>query len=140
MDLRLLVIIVSGVFAVGTLAAAWRSRSWLMMDLTDFKVDFARTIVVADKVQPALAVIAIGAIAAYVLGSSEQGEGFAIGAGLILLSTILVSLAILVPLQRRIINKSESNAVTDALRSRWIRGHAIRTGAAVAAFSLATLV
>ena len=139
MDLRLLVIIVSGVFAVGTIAAAWRSRSWLRMDLTDFKVDFARTIVVADKVQPALAVIAIGAIAAYVLRSSE-GEGFAIGAGLILLSTILVSLAILVPLQQRIINKSESNAVTDGLRSRWIRGHAIRTGAAVAAFCLATLV
>jgi hypothetical protein len=140
MNLRLVIVLLSGVFAAGTIAAALRSRSWFAMDRSRFKIDFARTIAVADKLQPALAVGAIAAIAGYVIGSSESGEQFAIGAGSILFGIIVVSVAVLVPLQRRIISRSESDAVTERLQSRWVRGHAGRTGAALVAFLLAALI
>ena len=140
MDLQPLVVVMSGVFAAGTMAAAWRSRSWLEMNATDFKIDFSRTIAVADKLQPALAVGALGAITGYVLDSSEPGEGFAIGAGVILLGILVGSLAVLVPLQRRIIHNSESEEATEGLRSRWVRGHLMRTIAALVAFCLAILI
>jgi hypothetical protein len=140
MDLQLIVVVLLGVFAAGTVGAAWRSRTWLAMNLSDFKIDFSRTITVADKLQPVLAIAALGAIGAYVLSSGEPGKGFAIGAGGILVGIIVISLTTLVPLQRRIINRSESADATERLRSRWVRGHLARTAAALAAFFMTTYI
>ncbi len=117
--------------------ALLRVPRWRQMDLRSFLPDFERTIDVADKVQPALLVITI--VSGVMLMRSVEGTpellaqlatmGFAL--------TMLASLAIMVPLQRRIIRLGSDPAVPiGAMRSRWLKGHLGRATLAVASFAL----
>jgi hypothetical protein len=121
MELRWAIVLANGLFAFGTLAAALRSRAWTAMDAADFKRDFARTIAVADRVQPALAAATVAGIVASLTTSDALETRYAVGAAVTLVTVIALSVAILVPLQRRIIDLTESSDVTVRLRLRWIR-------------------
>jgi hypothetical protein len=136
MTLQLFVVLGCGLFAMGTIGAAARSRTWPGMKLVDFKSDFARTIVVADKIQPALALFTLAAIVSSVIWTREQGESYLIAAGVTLATIIAISVVVLVPLQRRIIDRIESDDLTVALRRRWMRGHFARMVAALVSFAL----
>ena len=70
------------------------------------------------------------------LGASRPGEGYTIGAGVTLMAILAISIIILVPLQRRIIDKTERDDLTAILRLRWIKGHLGRTATALVAFGL----
>jgi hypothetical protein len=137
MKLQLLMVVASGFFAAGTIAAAVRIRACLGMNLTDFKRDFARTIGIADKVQPALVIVSLIVIVSFVVTSGDPGERYALGAGVVFLAILVASVAILVPLQKKIIRTTESREATEALRMRWMKGHLGRTMAAIVAFALA---
>jgi hypothetical protein len=130
-------LVASGLFAGGTVAAATRMPSWLRMPLAQFRPDFARVIAVADKVQPALLLLALSStvVFAFRVDAGARWAAFASGAGLVVI--LAASGAVLIPLQRRIIGCDDPAEVMSALRVRWVRGHLGRSAVAVLSFSLA---
>src|SRR5918998_3890076 len=99
-----LMLISGGLFAGGAAMFAWsRVTIWRRMAVPEFVDDFDQTIRWTDKVQPALLVVAaVLAIAFAVTADGAARLLAALGAaGFIVV--LLASLAVLVPLQRRII-------------------------------------
>jgi hypothetical protein len=127
----------SGLFAAGTVIAAARIPAWRRMSLTDFIPDFARTIVVADKVQPALLLVTLVATVGFALRVEEAARSAAIASAVGLIAILAASAAVLVPLQRRIIGSREPAGIQEALRDKWLRGHLGRSGIAALSFVLA---
>ena len=115
--------------------ALMRVPRWRVMEVGSFLPDFERTINVADKVQPMLLVITIASTALF-LGSTEGSSrllSLVAIAGFSL--TMLGSLAVMVPLQRRIIRLGNDPTVPlGDMRTRWFRGHIGRASLAIASF------
>jgi hypothetical protein len=134
-----LMLVGSGLFAAGTVIAAARMPLWRRMPIADFKPDFARTIVVADKLQPALLLLALTATVGFSLRVDAMPRAVALisAAGLIVI--LVASGAVLVPLQRRIIRSDDRAEVSEALRKKWLRGHLGRCALAVSSFMLVVL-
>ena len=137
----ILMLVSAGLFAGSALAFAWeRIPTWRAMALPDYLADFARTIHRADRVQPALLVAAIATALAFAASASGTAQTVAlIGAGG-LTTTLVASLLVLVPLQRRIIASPphQSDAIK-AMRDRWFTGHIGRSTLALASFTLAAI-
>jgi anthrone oxygenase-like protein len=130
-------LVASGLFAGGTVVAATRIPSWLRMPLAQFRPDFARVIAVADKVQPALLLLALSAtvVFAFRVEAGARWAASASAAGLVVI--MAASGAVLVPMQRRIIGGEDPAEVMSAQRIRWVRGHLGRSAIAVLSFTLA---
>ena len=132
-----LMLIAGGLFAGGAATFAWsRVPIWRRMTAQEFIGDFEETLRRTDKVQPALLVAAIVSAAGFALtadGGSARVLASVGAAGFIV--TLAVSLALLVPLQRRIfaMTPAESEAI-DEMRARWFRGHLGRSMLAGASF------
>ncbi|MGH2787768.1 MAG: hypothetical protein ACRDJV_07635 [Actinomycetota bacterium] len=118
--------------------AATRIPRWRRMEASPFLSDFAKTIAVADKVQPALLLIAIGSTVMLIASSNGVGEQLALGALVGFVLTMLGSVLFLVPLQRRMIHRGPEAMGLSTMRSVWLRGHLART--ALSAVSLAMLI
>jgi hypothetical protein len=136
--LAALMLIAGGLFAGGAATFAWsRVPIWRRMALPEFVRDFEQTIRWTDKVQPGLLVVAT--VSAIGFAATAEGAArllAALGAaGFVVV--LLASLAILVPLQRRIVSTppSETNEV-EAMRLRWFSGNLGRSLLAVVSFSL----
>jgi hypothetical protein len=117
--------------------ASFRVPQWRVMERSTFLPDFARTINVADKVQPALLIVTI--IATAIVSSSINGSGrvFGWGATTGFALILLGSLVYMVPLQRRMIRTGADRAVPiPEMRSRWISGHLTRTAVTLVSFAL----
>jgi hypothetical protein len=131
-----LMLVTSGLFSGGVTVIAWeRIPVWRAQPLPQFRSDFATTIRIADRVQPALLLASI--VAAVGFGIAENGAArtfaFVGAAGFIV--TLGASGAVLVPLQRRIIASSgEDASALEAMRRRWLLGHLGRSVLAVASF------
>jgi Domain of unknown function (DUF1772) len=130
-------LVANGLFAGGTVIVAARMPLWRRLPLAEFKPDFARALVVADKFQPALLLLALVSttIFAFRVDAPASWAAFASAAGLVLI--LVASGAVLVPLQRRIIGSEDPAEVTRALRIRWLRGHLGRCAIAVVSFAFA---
>ena len=132
-------IVAGGLFAGGAATFAWsRIPIWRRMHARQFVDDFATTIRVTDKVQPALLVAAATTSAAFALteeGAAQVLAGFGSAA---FFATLVASVAVLVPLQRAII-RSQDVAAIEAMRTKWFRGHTGRSVLSVLAFTLTTL-
>ncbi len=128
----------AGVFSITAgYFAVIRIPQWRSMPVPAFRTDFDRWLAWADRVQPALVVTTL--VAASGSAATSQGNTRALAtltaAGF---ATILSgSLAILLPLQRRIVADRVANI--DRARVRWFRGHVARTAVAVVSFSAAML-
>ena len=122
-----------GLFAGGAATFAWsRVPIWRRMPLREFISDFAQTLSWTDKVQPALLVTAIIGTVAYALTAGNVVAG---AAGLGFLLTLFGSLAVLVPLQRRIISTPlDQPEMIEDMRSRWFQGNLGRSVLATASF------
>ena len=99
-----LMLLAGGLFAGGSATFAWsRVPIWRRMPLSEFVSDFEQTIRWTDKVQPALLVVA--AVSAFGFAVTANGSGRLLAAlgGRGFIVVLLASLAVLVPLQRRII-------------------------------------
>jgi hypothetical protein len=133
-----LMLFAGGLFAGGAATFAWsRVPIWRRMDSREFITDFGETIRRTDKVQPALLVVAaVAAIGYAVTADSAARLLAALGAGGFIV-VLLASLAVLVPLQRRIVSMSpgETEAV-DAMRVRWFTGNLGRSLLSVGSFAL----
>ena len=120
-----IMLIAGGLFAGGSATFAWsRVPIWRRMPLPEFLTDFDETIRRTDIVQPALAVVA--AVFGIVFGLTADGWARLLAvlgvAGFILI--LLASLAVLVPLQRRIIATSAADSRNVAeMRGRWFSGN-----------------
>jgi hypothetical protein len=130
-------LVASGLFAGGTVIAATFMPSWRRMPVPQFRTDFARVIAVADKVQPALLLLALSATVVFAFRVEAAARWAALGSAAGLVVILVASGAVLVPVQRRIIGSDDSAEVTRALRMRWVRGHLGRSAAAILSFSLA---
>ena len=133
-----LMLISGGLFAGGAATFAWsRVPIWRRMAVPEFVDDFDQTIRWTDKVQPALLVVAaVSAIAFAVTADGAARLLAALGAaGLIVV--LLASLAVLVPLQRRIVATppTETESI-DAMRLRWFTGNLGRSVLSIASFAL----
>ncbi len=136
-----LMLLAGGLFAGGAATFVWsRVPIWRRMSPSAFVSDFEQTIRWTDKVQPALlAVAAVSAIAFAVIedGAARVLAALAAAGFLIVLGA---SLAVLVPLQRRIIATPLAQAADiEDMRTRWFTGNLGRSVVAVASFALAVV-
>lgn len=136
----LLMVVSGGLFSGGVAVFAWeRVPAWRRMSLPRFRSDFDTAIAKADRVQPALLVATIGATVGFALTATGPSRTLALigAAGFTL--TLIGSVAVLVPLQRRIIADSEQRLDLEAMRGRWFLGHLGRTVVGVMSFVLVAL-
>jgi hypothetical protein len=127
----------SGMFAAGTVFAASRIPKWRRMSSSGFVSDFARTIAIADKVQPALLLLALFGTVGYASGVEEAARSAAVAATVGFAAILAGSGVVLVPLQRRIIRSTGQGDAIEDLRERWFRGHLGRSALSVLSFALA---
>ena len=131
-----LMLVSAGAFAGGAANFSWsRVPIWRSMDLGAFGNDFAATISRTDKVQPALLVLAIVSALGFAITADRSASAFAaIGAGGFIV-TLIASVAVLVPLQRRIIAEANTGrSDVEAMRARWFQGHLGRSVLSMASF------
>jgi membrane associated rhomboid family serine protease len=133
----LLMLVSGGLFSGGVAVFAWeRVPAWRRMPLTQFRADFATAIGKADRVQPALLVATIAATVGFLLTATGPSRTVALVGAVGFIVTLIGSVAVLVPLQRRIIADSEQRLDLEALRGRWFLGHMGRTVLGVTSFVL----
>ena len=134
-----LMLVSAGLFAGGVTALAWdRVSAWRSMPLDEFRTDFAGVVHRADRVQPGLLVVAI--VGSFASGLTDAGAAriLAVIGACGFLAILIGSVAVLVPLQRRMISSSSLEAgALERMRHRSIRGHLERTVVGVASFLLA---
>jgi hypothetical protein len=130
----IIMVIAGGLFTGGAATFAWsRVPIWRRMPAPAFVEDFSQTIRRTDQVQPALLVVATIASAGFAVTEEGAGRVLALlGAGGFL-AVLIASLAVLVPLQRRIISCSDPVAVGE-MRQRWFSGNLGRSSLSVVAF------
>ena len=123
-----------GLFAGGAATFAWsRVPIWRTMPTAAFVDDFARTISRTDKVQPTLLIVAIVASAGVAATHAGFSRVLALVGAVGFLVVLIASLAVLVPLQRRIISSPDSEALGE-IRERWFGGNLGRSTLSVIAF------
>jgi Domain of unknown function (DUF1772) len=131
-----------GLFAGGVLVIAWeRVPAWRATDLADFQAGFAHTLRRVDRLQPALLVVCAGATIGFAGSAGGAARILAALAAGGLLAVLVGSVAVLVPLQRRLVapGSTPPSADVEALRARWLRGHLVRSAVALACFVLAVV-
>lgn len=134
----ILMLVSGGLFAGGVTMVAWeRVPAWQSMPLAQFGTDFAATVHRADRVQPGLLVVAIAASYAFGLTDTGAARILALIGASGFLATLIGSVAVLVPLQRRMISSSSpESGPLERMRQRWFTGHVGRTVVGVASFVL----
>src|SRR5512132_3812360 len=133
-----LMLVSGGLFAGGVSALAWdRIPGWRSMPLAEFRTDFPCVVQRADRVQPGLLVAAIVASFGFGLTDSGAARILALIGASGFLATLIGSVAVLVPLQRRMISSSspESGAL-ERMRQQWFTGHVGRILVGMASFLL----
>ena len=138
--LGVLMLIGGGLFAGGAATFAWsRVPIWRRLGVREFAVDFEQTIRWTDKVQPALLLLGAGSAIAFAATGDGAGRLVAALGAANLVLVLLASLAVMVPLQRRIIAIARAGAAEadiDAMRLRWFTGNLGRSILSVASFVL----
>ena len=131
-----LMLIAGGLFAGGATTFAWsRVPIWRRMPVREFIGDFEETLRRTDKVQPALLVAAIVSAAGFVLTAEGPARVLASVGAAGFAATLAASIALLVPLQRRIVATPPAEAgAIDKMRARWFRGHLGRSILVTASF------
>lgn len=133
-----LMLVAGGLFAGGAATFSWsRVPLWRTMPIRQFGEDFGATIHRTDKVQPALLVLAIASSIGFAVSADGSPRLLASLGAAGLLITLVASVTILVPLQRRIVSAATAETRTvEEMRRRWFRGHHGRSVLATAAFVL----
>ena len=133
-----LMVIAGGLFAGGAITFAWsRVPIWRRMQTTEYVRDFGQTINRTDKVQPMLLVVAAVSAVAFGLTSTGVAQVLAfVGAGG-LAAVLMASLAVLVPLQRRIVAVGMGDPMADLgdMHRRWDQGNLGRAFLSLLAFA-----
>jgi Domain of unknown function (DUF1772) len=136
-----IMLIAGGLFAGGAATFTWsRVPIWRGMPVGQFVPDFDETIRRTDAVQPALALVAAVSGIAYALTADGWARLLAALGSAGFIVVLLASVAVMVPLQRRIIATPIADAENvEAMRLRWFSGNLGRSLLAVASFALAAI-
>ena len=131
-----LMLVAGGLFTGGATSFSWsRVPIWRATALPEFRRDFSATIRRTDKVQPAMLVIAIVSAVGFGLTAEGSASRLAWLGSAGFFATLAASVAVLVPLQRRIIaSASTQDSTVEDMRSRWFRGHLGRSLLSTASF------
>jgi len=114
--------------------AVERVSLWRGMPLTQYGVDFRRSLHRVDPLQPILLVVAAAGAVWFALAASGDASAFAwagtAGLGVVMVSSIVIA----EPMNSRFRRLPEGELPLDAerLRARWERFHLVRTVVAVA--------
>jgi|Tabmets5t2r1_1033131.scaffolds.fasta_scaffold06014_2 hypothetical protein len=132
-----------GLFAGGVLTIAWeRVPAWRTSDPVEFQTGFAHTLQRVDRLQPALLVACAGSAIGFASSTDGAARTLAALAAGGLLLVLAGSVAVLVPIQRRLVASGSTppsaNAAA-ALRAKWLGGHLVRNAVALACFALAVV-
>ncbi len=134
----IVMLVAGGLFAGAVANFAWsRIPIWRAMPRAQFVTDFDKSIAVADKVQPALLLATIVGSVGFALTTDSTARLLAIFAAAGFAVTMVASVAILVPLQRRIIALGAESEAVEAMRVQWFRGHLGRSVLSIISFVLA---
>src|ERR687896_1743151 len=131
-----IMLVAGGLFAGGAATFAWsRVPIWRRMGVQEFIGDFGETLRRTDKVQPALLIAAIVSAVGFALTADGLARVLTLVGAAGFVVTLAASLAILVPLQRRIVATppAEAKAINE-MRTRWFGGNLGRSMLAVASF------
>jgi hypothetical protein len=132
-----LAVLAGGLFAGGAMTIAWsRVPIWRKMPAPQFVSDFSGTIRLADKVQPPLLLAAIVSAAAFAFTAGSTAGLLAMMAAGGFLATLIASVVVLVPLQRRIMAAPpQRSEAIEEMRLRWFRGHLGRSALSLVSFA-----
>lgn len=126
------------VFGATVTYFAWvQIPQWRTMALAEFRVDFARWLHRADALQPLLAVAFLGTTIGFATAATGPDRALASAAATLLTMSLLGSVAVMVPLQRRL--AADRLPDPERGRRRWYRGHLARTSLVLQALALATI-
>jgi len=130
-----------GLFAGVAVSIAYeRVPAWRSANLSEFRSTFAHTLRRVDRLQPALLTACLAATIGFATVEGGAARMLALVAAAGFLAVLLGSAAWLVPLQRRLVAPGQpATAELERDRTRWLRGHAVRTIIGVAALTLAIL-
>lgn len=131
-----------GLFVGGVSWIAWeRIPAWRPTDLSEFRTAFAHTLRRVDRLLPALLVVGVGTTVGFASSVGGAARALAILAAGGFLVVLVGSVAVLVPIQRRLIASGSPAPTTtlEELRSKWLRGHRVRTAVALVCFALAVV-
>jgi hypothetical protein len=138
--LAIAMVLTAGLFAGGVLSIAWeRVPAWKSAEPSEFQATFAHTLRRVDRLQPALLTVCLVSTIGFALsvgGGAARTLSLLAAAGLLIV--LVGSVALLVPAQRRLVASASRLTTPDVerLRTRWLRGHVLRTGVALAALVL----
>jgi Domain of unknown function (DUF1772) len=135
----IVMLIGAALFVAGVVPIAWeRAPAWHAADAGTFRVEFAHTLRRMDRLQPALLLVCLVSSVGFAVSASGTARTLAGVAASCFLAVLVGSGAGLVPIQRRLIDPRSELSAADAerLRTRWLRGHLIRTVVALVAFLL----
>jgi hypothetical protein len=131
-----------GLFAGGVVSIAWeRVPAWRTTDMSDFRTGFAHTLRRVDRLQPALLTICLVSTIGFAATAEGAARTLAVLAAGGFLSILAGSVAVLIPIQRVLVRSGSERSPADVerMRTRWLRGHVIRTVAALVLFILAVV-
>jgi hypothetical protein len=132
-------LISAGLFAGVVASIAWeRLPAWREADLIDFQAAFGHTLRRVDRLQPALLAVCVVSTTGFALTAGGAARILALVGVAGFVVVFVGSGAWLVPVQRRLVasESTQPSPELERLRTRWFRGHLIRTGVALAALSL----
>jgi Anthrone oxygenase len=135
----IVMLISAALFAAGVLPIAWeRAPAWRAADSARFRVEFAHTLRRMDRLQPVLLLVCLVSSVGFAVSASGAALALAGLAASCFLAVLVGSGAGLVPIQRRLVDPESDLSAADVerLRTRWLRGHLIRTAVALGAFVL----
>lgn len=121
--------------------AVERTSLWRRMPVEQYAIDFRRSLLRVDPLQPILLVVTLAGATVFALNAAGPGGALA-WTGIALLAAILVGSVVLAePINARFRRRPEGEvpAHAEALRRRWARLHLVRTGLTVAALSCLVL-
>jgi Domain of unknown function (DUF1772) len=135
-----IVMLIGGaLFVAGVVPIAWeRAPAWRAEDDARFRVDFAHTLRRMDRLQPALLFVCLVSTLGFAVSASGSARTLAGLAASCFLAVLVGSGAGLVPIQHRLVDPGSDLSAGDVerLRTRWLRGHLLRTVVALVAFVL----
>lgn len=140
--LTISMLISGGLFAGGVASIAWeRLPAWRATGLADFLVAFAHTLRRVDRLQPALLVVCLVSTIGFAVDADGPARTAALVAVAGFLAILVGSVALLVPVQRRLVASGTELPPLEAerLRNLWVHGHVIRTVVALAALVFAVV-
>lgn len=134
-----IMLISSGLAVSGVFSIAWeRAPAWRAEDSETFRRGITHTLRRVDKLQPALFVLCLVSSVAFAIVAAGRSTVLSALAAACTVAVLAISGLREVPIQQKLMDPDLRLGDRDVaqMRVRWLGGHQVRTGFALAAFAL----